>query len=70
MTIIADRANTLDTIQLLSGGHDPNDDGRMCLMEAVAYITGEPVVRPAQVRIPDPWRVLFDRMIDPSAVAA
>lgn len=30
----------LDTLQLAFGGHDPGDD--MCVMEAVAYLAGEP----------------------------
>ena len=27
---------------LAKGNHSPNDDGAMCVMEAVAYVTGEP----------------------------
>jgi hypothetical protein len=32
----------LETLNLKSGGHQQNDEGAMCVMEAVAYIAGEP----------------------------
>jgi len=40
-TILADRAVLLDTITLANGSHRPYS-GQMCVMEAAAYITGEP----------------------------
>ena len=41
MTIVLDDVETwLDSLQLDSGAHEPNDG--MCAMEAVAYIAGEP----------------------------
>jgi hypothetical protein len=41
MTIIPDRLVELDTISLASGKHDTFDDGA-CLLEAVAWVAGEP----------------------------
>jgi len=37
-------ARTLDVERLVlrSGKHVPNDDGAMCVMEAAAYLAGEP----------------------------
>ena len=32
----------LETITLESGAHSKNDEGHMCIMEAVAYVAGEP----------------------------
>ena len=40
MTIIEERLAMLDTIRLAAGGHDA-DDGRMCVMEAAAWVAGE-----------------------------
>lgn len=40
-TNIADRAALLDTMTFASGAHDP-ESGQMCVMEAAAYIAGEP----------------------------
>jgi hypothetical protein len=36
------RALDLDVVRLRVGAHDENTDGEMCVMEAVAYIAGEP----------------------------
>jgi hypothetical protein len=36
-----DRIGLLDTLTLLSGSHEV-DSGQMCVMEAVAYVAGEP----------------------------
>jgi hypothetical protein len=41
MTIIETRLTELDTIQLAHGKHDTPENG-MCLLEAAAYIAGEP----------------------------
>lgn len=41
-TIIEERLKALDSIPLLRGPHDPNDDKQMCAMEAAAWIAGEP----------------------------
>jgi hypothetical protein len=41
MTIIPDRLATIEDLTLLSGGHDENLDGLMCVMEAVAFVAGE-----------------------------
>jgi hypothetical protein len=38
----ADRIGILDNFSLLSGAHDGSDETEMCVMEAVAYIAGEP----------------------------
>lgn len=40
-TIIADRAALLDTMTFASGANEP-ESGQMCVMEAAAYIAGEP----------------------------
>nr|MBA2643594.1 hypothetical protein [Actinomycetota bacterium] len=40
MTIIQDRLALLDTLVLEHGSHEP--DGHFCVMEATAYIAGEP----------------------------
>ena len=40
MSIIEDSLALLDTLVLDSGGHEP--DGEFCVMEAVAYVAGEP----------------------------
>ena len=40
--ILQDRLSEVMGIELLSGGHSQNDKHRMCVMEAVAYIAGEP----------------------------
>jgi hypothetical protein len=42
MTVVTDRLPTLDLLHLASGPHDPNAEQRMCLLEAAAYIAGEP----------------------------
>lgn len=42
MTIIGARALELDHITLLKGGHAENNDLSVCLLEAVAYVAGEP----------------------------
>lgn len=39
--ILADRAALLDTVTFSDGAHDP-DSGQMCVMEAAAYLAGEP----------------------------
>jgi hypothetical protein len=36
------RALDLEALILDSGNHAPNDQGAMCMMEAVAYVAGEP----------------------------
>lgn len=36
------RTLDLTKLQLEKGSHDPNDGHRMCVMEAVAYVAGEP----------------------------
>ena len=41
MTIIETRLADLDQLTLASGAHKPDSD-QMCVMEAVAYIAGEP----------------------------
>jgi hypothetical protein len=38
---LSDRIALLDTLTLLSGSHE-TDSGQMCVMEAVAYVAGEP----------------------------
>ena len=35
------RTLDLDKLHLLTGSHDPNDEQRMCVMEAVAFLAGE-----------------------------
>nr|MBA2706998.1 hypothetical protein [Gemmatimonadaceae bacterium] len=40
MTIVEDRLAILDTLVLEHGAHSP--DGKFCIMEATAYIAGEP----------------------------
>ena len=40
-TILPDRAALLDTVTFAPGAHQA-DSGQMCVMEAAAYITGEP----------------------------
>ena len=42
MTIIDDRLPDLDHITLRKGNHAENDQGAMCIMEAAAWIAGEP----------------------------
>jgi len=41
--IIPERLAALDSLDLLSGGHDAEQAGKdMCVMEAAAYVAGEP----------------------------
>jgi hypothetical protein len=40
MTIIEDRLSAIDALFLSKGSHEP--DGEMCVMEAVAFVAGEP----------------------------
>lgn len=44
MTLIEDRLITLESLRLESGAHNPPDNGLVhaCVMEAVAYLAGEP----------------------------
>ena len=39
--MLKDRLAEVEGFDLLSGGHEPNGDGHMCVMEAVAYVAGE-----------------------------
>ena len=39
---VSDRISILDTLTLLEGSHDGADTAQMCVMEAVAYVAGEP----------------------------
>jgi hypothetical protein len=39
---LSDRISIIDTIHLLEGSHDGEDATQMCVMEAVAYVAGEP----------------------------
>jgi hypothetical protein len=41
MTIIEDRVPAIEALMLKSGGHS-EDSGEMCVMEAVAFVAGEP----------------------------
>ena len=40
MTVIEDRLAQIEALTLSKGAHDP--DGKFCVMEAVAYLAGEP----------------------------
>lgn len=41
MSVISDRLERIEALQLESGGHSSLEEG-MCIMEAVAYVAGEP----------------------------
>jgi hypothetical protein len=60
MTIIPERLDAFAGITLQGGAHNTPDDG-MCLLEAAAYIAGEPspTTRLLQTSAVD----LFERMI-------
>ena len=64
--IIDERLAALDSLDLLNGGHDPKDAGKaMCVMEAAAWIAGEPhtdhpqcvspVLTSYMIRLNDRW---------------
>jgi len=39
--VLKDRLEEVSGFELLSGAHEPNSEGQMCVMEAVAYVAGE-----------------------------
>ena len=66
MTIVQERLDALATLTLKNGSHPSPDDG-LCVMEAAAWVAGEPHSdHPACVRLQASALVLLDRMIDPA----